>query len=177
VAERAEGQFDKAISLNLVANQETVDLPSDCFEVRALFKVYSDRNQILQYRNNLTDSYETLNNDGATSYEPFYYFRHNSIVLRPVPNFNETGGLFLEYTAFPETMIWGGDTLTSFVSPIFKEMIVLYAVYKAKTKESLTTGNNTYAPVKAMLDEAYLRFKDTVGYRSKFPQSIKPWDS
>lgn len=176
VEERAEGQFDKVANLDIVSGVETVDLPDDCYEVKALYKVYSDRNEILEYANNLTFGYRTQTSDSSDSYNPSYYFRVNSLVLRPLPNFSETDGLLLEYTAFPETLIWGGDTLTESVSPTFKEMIVLYAVYKAKVRESLTTGNNTYVAVKMMLDECYIKFKDSVGYRSKFPQHIIQWN-
>lgn len=175
VNERAEGQFDKVTNLNIVSAVETIPLPTDCFEVRALYKKQDLVYKILRYNNNLTDGYELDGGTSSTAYEPYYYFRDNDIVLRPVPQFSETASLQLEYTAFPETMIWGGDTLMNSVSPVFKELLVMYAVYKARIKESSVNGTNTYAAVQQHLSDLYTNFKEAVGLRSKYPQKIKPF--
>lgn len=176
VSERSEGQFDKSTDLNIVSGTETVALPSDCFEVKAVYKKRSTGYDMLEYRNNLTDGYETNSTTGADGWYGSYYFRVNNLVLRPIPNFNETAGLKIEYISFPESMIWGGDTLTSAIAPTFKELIVLYAVYKAKVKESLTTGTVTYTAVESLLKSCYDRFKDSVGYRSKYPTYVLPFN-
>lgn len=175
ISENAEGQFDRTATLDLVANVETVDLPTDLYEVRALYKTDSDGQWMLQYRNNLTDGYVTNTGTSGPGYRPYYYFRGNSLVLRPIPGGNETAGLLLEYTAFPETLITGQDALTSKISPVFKELVVKYCCYQAKLKESSVNGGNTYAPVEAHLADLFQNFKQAVAGRSKYPQFIKPF--
>jgi hypothetical protein len=176
LSENAEGQFDEKVSLDLVAGQETIALPTDCFEVRAIFRVQNEVNQILQYKNNLTESYDTSVQSGGDTYVPYYYFRGESIVLRPVPGTNEVGGLVLEYTKFPETLITGLDAMTSNISTIFKELVVMYMVYKAKLKESSVQGGDTYRASEGHLSSLFTQFKNTVGGRSKFPQYILPFN-
>lgn len=175
VNERSEGQFDVKTTLDLVQGQETVDLPTDCFEVKALYASWNSQLRMLAYKNNLTNSLAKQPAGGPDYFEPFYYFRGNSLVLSPTPDFSLTGGLVLEYTAFPEQMIWGGDVMTSKISPVFKELIVMYAVYKAKVKESLVTGTNTAALAQAHLGDLFKAFKEDIGSRSKYPQQTVPY--
>lgn len=174
VSERAEGQFDTVTDLNITSGTETVALPSDFFEVKALYRKTGTTYVPLNYNVNVTDAYSTEGTGGA-GYFPSYYLRGNDIVLRDVPGITETAGLKLEYTAFPETMIWGGDTLTSKVSPIFKELIVAYGIYKAKLKESMVKGGDLHVNAANHLNKLYEIFKETVGQRSKYPQFVKPW--
>lgn len=176
VVERNEGFFGATTALNITANQETVALPDDCFEVRALYMIQPNRFQILEYRNNVTESYENNFSTSSQNYIPYYYFQANNLVLRPVPTFTQAAALQLEYIQLPDALIWGGDTLTNQISPIFKELIVHYALYKAKIKESLTMGTASYVPAKEILDGIYLRFKDTVGHRSKYPTYTIPFN-
>lgn len=176
IAEGGDGQFDTSTTLALVANQETVPLPTDCYEVRALYIVQTDRNAILRYDNNITDSYTTLNNSGGNNYQPTYYFRGEDLVLRPMPNFSNPAALVLEYTKFPETLITGGDVLTKGISPIFKELVVKYAVYQAKLRESSVRGGDTYLPVQKHLSDLFQNFKNIANARTKYPQFIKPFN-
>lgn len=176
INENAEGQYDVSTTLDIVANQETVALPADCFEVRALYKVKTNYNEILRYVNNVTQSYETGVGTESTDYSPYYYFRGDSLVLRPIPGFSETGGLLLEYTAFPETLINGQDTMNSGISPLFKELVVNYCIYKAKLKESSVIGGDTYAPIQQHLADLVKAFKIAISSRSKYPQFVVPFD-
>lgn len=171
--EVAEGQFDTTATLDITATVETVALPTDLYEIRALYAVWSNKKQILPYYNNVSESYFTDSGNSINQYAPYYYFRANSIVLRPIPSFSQTGGLFLEYTKFPETLITGMDALTSGISPIFRELVVAFCIYKAKLKESSTTGNVTMAPILSHLQDLFGRFKDSIASRSKFPQKIR----
>lgn len=172
----AEGQFTTVTDLNIVSGAETVDLPTDFYEVKALYKKTSDSYEILPYQNNLTSSYSRQGDQGGSTYFPSYYFRGNKLVLRPIPDFSETAGLRLEYIQFPDTMINGGDALTSGVSPIFKQLIEMYAVYKAKVQESLTNNTNLYGPAQENLNTIYGMFKTSISSRSKYPQFTKAWN-
>lgn len=174
VVQNSEGQFDKIVDLNIVADQEEVALPSDFFEVRAVYKKITDAYKVLPYMNLVNVNYDTNGGTSALNYEAYYYFRGDSLVLRPIPNFSETSGLKLEYTAFPETLIWGGDTMTH-VSPIFKEMIIMYMVYKAKVKESLVNGTDTSSQAAALLHDNYTNFVNAVSKRSKYPTFVRPF--
>lgn len=165
-----EGLFTTQTDLDITTDTETVALPSDFFEVRALYKKSNTDYIILPYQNDFTDSYTTQGGSSATSYFPYYYFRGNNLVLRPVPNFSETDGLRLEYIQFPTTMLLGGDTLTNQVSPIFRDLIEMYAVYKAKLKESLVAGTNLYNGAAENLESLYTAFKNAIEGRSKYPQ-------
>lgn len=175
VAPLFDGQFTTTTSLNLVANTETVALPTDCFSVKALYKTMNQGYSILKYRNNILDSYSTTTQSGD-SYIPYYYFRGNNIVLRPVPGASETGGLLLEYVQFPETMVNGGDSLTAQVAPVFKDLIQMYAVTKAKTKESLVTGVDTTALAKSNLTDLYMAFKESIQTRAASTSSTLPFN-
>lgn len=170
-----EGYFTTQTDLNIVNAAETVTLPADCFQIKNLYKKVSDGYRLLPYRNSVTADYSTVSTSSADSYFPAYSFRGSSIVLHPVPNFSESSGLRIEYIQFPDQMVWGGDSLTSQVSPIFKQIIVMYAVYKAKLRESLVSGVNTYGVAKENLGELYTLFKDTIQRRSRNPIYVIPF--
>jgi hypothetical protein len=175
VNDQSEGQFDVVANIDIVAGQEAYNLPSDFFEMRALYYVGSTQNTMLRYYNNLSESYETQSVNYTDQYAPYYYFRMQEVVLRPIPGFSQAGGLLLEYTQFPQTLITGGDSMTSAISPVFKELVVKYMCYQAKLKESSVQGTDTYSPVEQHLNTLYEKFKITVGGRSKYPQFVKPF--
>src|SRR5687768_2519285 len=54
VVQNDEGYFTTQSDLNITADAETVALPSDCFQVKALYKKVTDGYEILPYRNNVT---------------------------------------------------------------------------------------------------------------------------
>lgn len=171
-----EGYFTTQTDLNIVANQETVPLPTDCFTVKNLWKKVTNGYIILNYRNTVTDSYNTQGGTSSESYLPWYYFQGSNLVLRNTPNFSETAGLRLEYIQFPTTMIYGGDTLTNQVSPVFKELIIMYAVFKAKLKESLVNGGSMHVPAAQQVQALYQSFKDVIQNRSKNPTFVIPFN-
>jgi len=171
-----EGYFTTQSDLNITTDTETVALPSDCFQVKNLYKKVTNGYKILPYRNTVDASYSTQGGSSGDSYTPSYSFRGNNIVLHPVPNFSETSGLRIEYLQFPDQMVWGGDSLTTQVSPIFKQLIIMYAVYKAKLRESLVNNVNTYAGAQGNLAELYTLFKDAIVRRSRFPSFITPYN-
>lgn len=176
VVQNVEGHWTKATTLNIVSGAETIALPSDFFEVKGVWKVVSDGRVPLTYLNNLDTMVITQGDaSGSESYFPNYSFIENNLKLNPVPNYSETGGLYLEYVYFPETMLNAGDTLTSNVAPVFAELIETYAVYKAKVQESLVSGVDTSALAKAHLNELYGQFANTIRNRSKNPQFIRPY--
>jgi hypothetical protein len=171
-----EGYFTIQTDLNIVTDTETVALPTDCFQVRALYKKVSNGYEILPYRNTFTESYSTQGGTSSDSFLPSYYFRANNIVLRPIPNFSETAGLRLEYTQFPDTLVNGGDTMTAQVAPVFKQVIQSYAVYQAKVKESLVNNVNVHAVAAAHLNDLVAQFRDVMPRRSKSPTAIIPFN-
>lgn len=176
LVEKAEGQFDKTQSLDVVANVETVALPTDCFKVKILFANQNGIFTALDYINNLTEDYSPSDGSVNTAYAPSYYFRGNSLVLRPIPTFSQASALKIEYTAFPEVMLGVTDTLDSGVSPVFKELIVAYTVYKCKWSDDLVNGGNTSDKAKSHLANVYAQFEETVTKRSFSPQYIKPFN-
>lgn len=173
-----EGQFDKATNLDVVNNVETVALPSDFFSCKALYSIQNNYNRILRYEPNIVKSYVTTPMSGPNFYEPIYYFRGTSLVLRPIPAFTTTGGtgLYLEYTAWPTTLVVGADTLPSGISPMFNELTEMYAVYKAKISMDLTNGGNTRAAAEKHLGDLYANFLEQVTGLSKYPLCITPWN-
>lgn len=172
-----EGQFTAQVDLNIVANTDTIALPSDFFEARALYRTVTNGYKILPYQNNITQSYASTDSSVGDFYLPSYYFRDNNLVLRPVPNFSETNALRLEYIQFPDTLINGGDRLTSDVAPLFKQVIEMYAVKKAKIQESLTNGSDVGASLATShFNELYSQFKEVIRGRSKYPQFIEPFN-
>ena len=177
VVQNSEGQFTKTANLDIVSGTETVSTPSDFFEVRQLWKKIDNEFIILSYRPHRDESYTTQGTDSSLSYVPYYYLRGNDIVLRPTPNFSETAGLQLEYIHFPDTMVNGGDSLTSNVAPIFRDLIRSYAVYQAKLKESYTGNNiNVHSAAQSQVADLYQQFKDVIVGRSHGPQAIKPFN-
>lgn len=172
----AEGQFDKSVNLSITSGTETVTLPSDFFSAKALYAVQGTTNKVLVYDNNITLSYDTATNGGSSTYQPSYYFRGNTLVLRPIPGFTSSTYLLLEYTAFPDTIITGSDLLTAAISPLFKELVVMYAIYKCKMKDDLVNNGQTRIPVQAHLSDLYNNFKEQVVDRSKYPLKIQPFN-
>lgn len=176
VVQLNEGQFTTQTDLNIVTDTETVALPTDCFEVKVLFKKVTNGYIALPYQPSLIDNYTTQGGTSSEAYLPAYQFRGNNLVLRPTPNFSETAGLRLEYVQFPETLVNGGDTLSTQVSPIFKELIEMYAIYKAKLKESMVNGVMMHKVPEENLAALYQNFKDSIASRSKYPQYTIPFN-
>lgn len=171
-----EGHFTTQTDLDITNASELVTTPSDFLEVRALYKKVNNGYIILPYRNNLTEGYSTEGGTNSETYLPYYYFRGNNLVLRPVPQFSETGGLRLEYIQFPDTLVNGGDALTSQISPVFKQIVEMYIVYKAKVKESLVLGADTTSIAAQNLSELTKQFKDVIAIRSKNPTAVIPFN-
>lgn len=176
VTNNDEGFWTKVADFNITNGQETVALPSDCFEIKAVYKAVNNGYVVLPYRNAESDSYSTNGGLGGNTYFPSYYFREDSLVLRPVPNFDETAALRIEYIYFPDMLQNAGDTMNSNVLPIFRQLIEMYAVYKAKLKESLTNGTDMTALAQSNLGGIHKLFIDTVRNRSKYPQFIKAFN-
>lgn len=176
VVQNNEGHFVAQTDLNITADTETVAMPSDFYRIRALYKKVSNGYELLPYRNNVTESYSTQGGTSSASYLPYYYFRGNSIVLRPIPNFSESSGLRLEYVQFPDTMVNGGDSLTSQIAPLFKQVVEAYAVYKAKLKESLVNGVGVHAAAGEHLGSVLKIFRDAVANRSANPTYVIPFN-
>lgn len=176
VVKTSEGYFTTNTLLDVVTDVETVALPSDFFEVRALYIQRNNAWEILPYNNNITDGFYTNSGSSSLTYAPYYFFRSNNLVLRPTPNFSATGVLRLEYVQFPDTLVNGGDMLTNQVSPVFKQLIEMYAVYKAKLKQSMTNGVNIHQVPLENLNQIYSQFKDTINKRSQYPEFIVPFN-
>lgn len=171
-----EGLFTVTTTLNVTANTETVSLPTDCFEVRALYKKYSNGWSPLPYRPRSDESYNTEGIGDSSAYLMYYFLRSNNIVLRPLPGFSETGGLQLEYISFPDVLVSGGDTLTTQIAPVFRQLIEIFAVYKAKLKESLVTGTAVHKPAEENLSTIYKLFRDAIQLRSLGVTAVKPYN-
>lgn len=181
VVKNYEGYFtvttDPASNLSYTANTDTVALPTDCFQVKAVYIQRSQGWSILEYQNNMTSGYATnTGNGGPNTYQPYYFFQGNSLVLRPVPNQSATGVLKVDYIQFPDQMVNGGDSLTNQVSPVFKQLLEMYAVYKAKMKQSMVSGTDLTALPKANLGEIYGSFKNTIMPRSAYPLFTEPFN-
>lgn len=170
VAQFGQGQFTTTVSLSIVGNQETVPLPLDFFMAKSLSKMSSNGQTFipLNYVNNLTDVWIT-NASGGDGFCPSWYIRGANIILRPVSTTSEPASLLFEYVQFPSVMLTGGDSLTSDVSPVFRELIEMFAVYKAKLKESLVTGVNTYSGAEEHVSSLATELKDVMAKRSLGP--------
>ncbi len=66
--------------------------------------------------------------------------------------------------------------LTSQVSPVFKDLIETYAVYKAKTQESLVNGVALNPLIKENLSDLYTAFKEAITHRSAYPTYTYPFN-
>jgi hypothetical protein len=170
-----EGQFTTNTVLDLVAGTENISLPSDCFEVRAVYRIDNDQNIALRYINDFTHSYTTTGADSG-GYYPDYSFQGNSLVLRPKPNFSEVGGLHIDYIQFPDMLATAGDRMTAQVLPLFKELVEMYAVYKAKMRESLVNGVDMTGLAKENLAALYTQFKEAIKNRSQYPQYVEAFN-
>lgn len=181
VVKNQEGYFtistDPNNNLTYIANVETVALPMDCFQVKALYIQRSNGWEILEYRNDVTNGFLTnTGSGGSNTYSPMYYFQGNNLVLHPTPNLTGVGQLRLDYIQFPDQMINGGDSLTNQVAPVFKQLIEMYAVYKAKMKQSMVSGTDLTAIPKANLQEIYANFKNAITPRSAYPEFTVPFN-
>jgi hypothetical protein len=175
-AQANEGYFTTTSDLNIVSGTDTIALPADCFQVKRVLKKVTDGYVACDYRNTMTQGIATQGGSNSNSFIPAYYFRGNSLVLDPVPQFSETGGIRLEYIQFPDQMIYGGDSLTAQVSPIFKQLITMFAVYRAKLRESMVNGVNMYqVPADALAGLVPL-YRDSLPKRSKGPTFVQPFN-
>lgn len=171
-----EGHFVKQADLDIVGS-DLITLPTDFFKVRAVYKKLSNGYEILPYDNNVTSGYSTNDNNNSNTYRGSYYIRNNNtLVLRPGPNFSETGGIRVEYIALPDTLDNDSDTLPSDISALFKQCIEMYAVYKAKVKESLNAGSDTSGVAERHLSVLNEQFRDAIQIRSQNPTSIQAFN-
>jgi hypothetical protein len=171
-----EGEFLTSTTLDITSGVENIDLPSDFFKVKRLFKTVTGGYVLLPYRNNLVEGYIT---DGGTSpeaYVPYYQFQNNQLVLRPTPNFSQVAGLKLEYIAMPYTLVDSSDQVDAQISPIFRQCVEMYMVYKAKLKESLVTGVRTHDIAQENLAILAKQFKDISALRAKAITSVVPFN-
>lgn len=181
VAKNMEGYFivstDPNNNLSYVSGTETVALPTDCFQVKAVYIQRSNGWEILEYFNNVTTGFlSNVGTGGTNTYSPSYYFQGNNLVLHPTPNANATGALRVDYIQLPDQMINGGDVLTNQVSPVFKQLVEMYAIVKAKMKQSMVSGTDLTVVPKANLAEIYANFKNTITPRSAYPQFTTPFN-
>lgn len=180
INEACEGQFDKITSpgLNTTNAVETVVLPTDCFAIRGVWFKQGTINRRLEYRQNIMEDYANdASTNGQANYEPYYYLRGNNLVLRPIPGFTSTNGpLVIEYTAYPNVLVYGGDTLDSGISPLFKQLLVAYAVTEAKRKDDLVTNGSSRTAAESHLADLWHNFKHQLLERSKAPQYITPYE-
>lgn len=178
VVKNSDGYFNATTPalLDVVSGTETVALPTDFFEARALYIQRNNGWEVLEYRNDITSSFVTSGfSNGSNTFSPYYFFRANSLVLRPTPQFSQTGVLRLEYMAFPDQMIHGGDAMTNQVSPVFKQLIEAYAVWKAKMKQSMVSGVDMVSIPASQLKVIETLFRDTINKRSQYPEFIVPF--
>ncbi len=175
IASHPEGQFDTNTTLAITAATRTVALPADCYRVKTLYRISGSERIPLNYRQNFNNSWTTSAASSA-GYFPEYEFEGNNLVLRDTPNFTDATGLYLEYTAFPSTLVDGGDVQTARISPIFRQVIEMYAVYKAKVKESLVNGVVVHAVAKEHLNDLYVQFQAAISPRSLSPQYVQPFN-
>ncbi len=164
-------------NLSYIADTDLVALPVDCFQVKAVYIQRPQGWSILDYRNDVTHGYWTGQGSGTNpnTYQPFYFFQGNNLVLRPVPSSGALNALKVDYIQLPDQMVNGGDTLTNQVSPVFKQLIEMYAVYKAKLKQSMVSGTDLTALPKANLAEIYGTFKNAIMPRSAYPVFTDPF--
>jgi hypothetical protein len=187
VNEAGEGQFDQITSdvsnvsypgLNTTNGIDSIALPADCFAIKGVWFKQGTMNRRLEYRQNVMMDYDTTNtNSGQTTYEPYYYLRGNSLVLRPIPGFTSTDHpITIEYTAYPNVLVYGGDSMDNGISPLFKELIVMYTVAKAKLKDDLSGGGTGYQLAAQHRDDLFRQFKHQVMERSKAPIYITSFE-
>lgn len=176
VVQHSEGQFTTTDDLDITANSATIALPSDCFKVKQVWRKVSGGYEPLHYRNTLNEGLTTSSASGGSNFIPDYKFRGNSLVLSQTPGFSETDGIKIEYVQFPETLVTGGDSLTAQVSPVFKDLIEAYAVWKAKVKESLVTGTNTTSVARQNLEDLFIAFKEAIDGRSDSQTAVIPFN-
>lgn len=180
VNEAGEGQFDKITNpgLNATNAVETITLPVDCFAVKAAWWKQNTIMRRLEYKQNTTLDYDaTSANSGQTTYEPYYYFRGNNIVLRPIPGFTSTDGpLIIEYTAYPSVLVYGSDTMDAGISPLFRELIESYVVSKAKFRDDLSGQGQGYELANGRMVDLFRQFKHQLMERSKAPQYTTPYE-
>jgi hypothetical protein len=164
-------------NLSYTSGSDLIALPNDCFQVRAVYIQRPNGWSILEYINDLTHGYWTTSGAGGTTdYQPTYFFQGNNLVLRPIPNATSSGNIKVDYIQLPDQMINGGDGMTNQVSPVFKQLIEMYAVYKAKLKQSMVSGTDLTALPKANLTEIYEVFKNTIMPRSAYPRYTDPFN-
>lgn len=180
INEYSEGQFDKITSpgLDVTSGIETVALPVDCFAIKAAYMVQGTINRRLVYKQSVLDDYSnTSSTNGQANYEPYYFIRGNNLVLRPIPGFTSTNGpIILEYTAFPNVLVYGSDNLDNGISPLFKQILVAYAVTEAKRKDDMVSNGNTRTAAESHLADLWHNFKHQISERSKAPQYITPFE-
>lgn len=171
-----EGHFTITDTLDLVSGEDEIALPTGFFKVKNLWRKQGSEWVVLDYRNNVGLDLSTAGEGGGQGFLPDYEFRGNVLVLRQAPSFSEVDGLKVEFIKFPDTLLDGSDQLTAHISPVFKECVETYAIYKAKLAESLVSGVATFGPIKGHLNELEDDFDKLNVSRSKGHTYIQPFN-
>ena len=82
-------------SLNIVATVATIALPADFYKIKNILRVLSDKKVPLYYREGYEDYVYT--NFGMSIYAPTVRVRGSNLLLNPLPQSSETGGIEVEY--------------------------------------------------------------------------------
>lgn len=178
VIQNSEGLFQKRTTLSTVAGTATIALPTDFFEIVAVKKKEGDAYIPLVYDTGREDIDDDASNGGSGFYRPSYYINGTDLVLNPVPSSTEADAFRLEYVHFPDQMVYGGDSLTSEVAPVFKDLIISYAAYEAKVDENVRTNGGAaggLGAAKAHLDLIYSQFREVIRERSHATDFTRPW--
>jgi hypothetical protein len=72
--------------------------------------------------------------------------------------------------------VYGGDTMDIGISPLFKELIVMYTVAKAKLKDNINGGGQGYNQAASHRDDLFRQFRHQLMERSKGPQYVTPFE-
>src|SRR5271166_3637526 len=128
-------------NLSYTTGTDLIALPADCFQVKTVYIQRPQGWSVLEYRNDVTHGYWVQSGNGDPNvYQPYYFFQGNNLVLRPVPNATAANAIKVDYIQMPDQLINGGDSLTAHISPVFKQTIESYAIWMAKSKQSMVNG-------------------------------------
>jgi hypothetical protein len=174
-----EGDFaEPAELIDIVAQQSSYDLNTlmtyNPVRVRLVERLYSTLHYTLD-RWEKTTGVRDITGVGSGQFFPSYRFIGTSIEFNQIPNFSQTDGLRIEGYKVPVEMTLDTDEPNPGFSPIYHQMLVLYATVSCIEAKEATGMVGDPEKFRIRLAKLEKQFIDTMNDRAQSRQSVDPF--
>lgn len=145
-----QGPETTTATIDLVADTETVALPTDLYKLVQLYYKESTDEQYEWVGIMPHQRHEWRHRFSRASKSLAYYRRGSNLVLVPTPNYSSTGKLFVEYVPNPTDMSGDSDVPTG-IPASHRELIAYKAAKRLTEKQGIDLTASSEGTLKMLL--------------------------